>query len=164
MRYDLTWVRKCYKTILSFHTSSPESKADDTISAKYLPRLTQHAEDSDLESDVEFSESEGEDAEDNGLNARRGSAQGSQWQSWCSIVWIRISVSTRRHHCYKFHKELNAVQSVYCLQLECLRNGMVYVSLIMYMFYCWLHAHNARLSLWGKWQFLGFQSCMFIFC
>lgn len=56
----------------------------DIVKAKFEPWLAKFAQDSDIESEVEFTETESEP--ESGEGSRRGSVQGSGWLSWCTVI------------------------------------------------------------------------------
>ena len=56
------------------------------VSTKVIPRLLQFAADSDVESDVEFTDTESED-EDYGARGAYSSRNASGWRAWCNLMW-----------------------------------------------------------------------------
>ncbi|XP_052285925.1 WD repeat-containing protein 5 homolog isoform X3 [Dreissena polymorpha] len=56
------------------------------VQARVIPQLTQFAQNSDLESETEFSETEDEASSHSGSRRTSVQGQGQGWMSWCSLV------------------------------------------------------------------------------
>ena len=58
------------------------------VPTKVIPRLSQLATDSDLESDVDFTDTDSEDSADYYMGRRGSSSRTGGWRSWCTLMWI----------------------------------------------------------------------------
>ncbi|XP_052212566.1 F-box/WD repeat-containing protein 7-like isoform X1 [Dreissena polymorpha] len=56
------------------------------VQARVIPQLTQFAQNSDLESETEFSETEDDASSHSGSRRTSVQGQGQGWMSWCSLV------------------------------------------------------------------------------
>ncbi|WAR14461.1 hypothetical protein MAR_004566 [Mya arenaria] len=64
----------------------PSKSKDATVSAVFSPQLARFAENSDIESEAEFTDTDSESPEGSRASSRRGSVQGQGYMSWCSLV------------------------------------------------------------------------------
>lgn len=61
-------------------------KAEGVFSTKYISQLSHSPQDSDLESDAEFSDTENADSGDSCSSTMQDNVQAIGWMSWCSLI------------------------------------------------------------------------------